>query len=115
MTKSQFLEARPLLKEIERKYPNSALVKHYLRVVLVNTGELKPAITEMKTALDLNPYLAEDPIFMMQFAEILMFGGEKKEAQLVLERCKTLAPPANIPDYQKKIDALIQETNGTSR
>jgi hypothetical protein len=47
---------------------------------------------------------------MMQFAEILMFGGEKKEAQLVLERCKTLAPPANIPDYQKKIDALIQET-----
>jgi predicted Zn-dependent protease len=102
MTKNQFLEAKPLLKEIERKYPNSALVKHYLGLVLANTGELKPAITEMKTALDLNPYLAENPIFMLQFAEILKFAGEKKEARIVLERCKTLLSPANIPDYQQK-------------
>jgi predicted Zn-dependent protease len=109
MTKNQFLEAKPLLKEIERKHPNSALVKHYLGLTLANTGELKPAIKEMKTALNLNPYLAESPIFMLQFAEILTFAGEKKEARLVLERCKTLPPPASIPNYQQKIDALIQE------
>jgi predicted Zn-dependent protease len=110
ITKNQFLEAKPLLIEIEKKYPNSALVKHYLGLALANTGELKPAITKMKAALDLNPYLAENPIFMLQFAEILMFAGEKKEARFVLERCKTLSPPANIPDYKQKVDALIQET-----
>jgi predicted Zn-dependent protease len=110
IAKSQFLEAKPLLKEIERKHPNSALVKYYLGVTLANTGELKPAIAKMKIALDLNPYLVENPIFMLQFAEILTFAGEKKEARLVLERCKTLPPPASVPDYQQKVDALIQET-----
>ncbi|ALF08820.1 tetratricopeptide repeat protein [Parageobacillus thermoglucosidasius] len=110
MTKNQFAEAKPLLKEVEEKHPNSALVKRYLGLTLANAGELKPAITKMKTALNLNPYLVEDPIFMLQFAEILVFAGEKKEARLVLERCKTLPPPADMPDYQQKVDALVQET-----
>lgn len=110
MAKNQFAEAKPLLEEVEEKQPNSALVKRYLGLVLANTGELKPAVVKMKTALDLNPYLVEDPIFMLQFAEILKFAGKKKEARLVLERCKTLQPPPGIPDYQQKVNALIKET-----
>lgn len=108
----QFDQALPLLQELEQKQPDSALIKNYLGIAYLNTGDIGAAVTKYKSVLDLNPYKVENALFMIQFGEILLLDGKKAEAVLVLEKCLTLAPPAEMPDYQVKVQELLAQANG---
>lgn len=108
---NQFAEAKPLLLKIEKKHPHSFTVEHYLALSLANTGDTKKAARKMEKALQLNPYLSEDPTFMLQFAQILTFAHEKEKALIVLEGCKKLKAPTSIPDYQQQVEDLVKQNS----
>ncbi|WP_169818537.1 tetratricopeptide repeat protein [Domibacillus iocasae] len=106
----QFDQALPLFEELEKEQPRSAVIKNYLGIAYVNTGNVDAAITKYQNVLDLNPYKVEDAQFMIQFGEILLFADQKDDAKKVLEKCLTLVPPAEMPDYHEKVNQLLAQT-----
>ena len=108
MEQGEFTKALPLLKRVEKEQYDSMIVKYNIGIALANTGNWDRAIQEFQNSLDLNPYKVEEPVFMMQFATLLINEGKYDEAKKVLERCKTLPAPEQIPDYKDRLNAMIK-------
>ena len=96
-------------KELEKNHASSEIVNYYSAVSAANIGELDNATIHMQRALDINPHNVEDSMFMLQYAEMLVYAEKKEEAMQVIERCKTLAVPAEFPQYMERIIELEAE------
>lgn len=107
--KNQFSQALPLLRQVEKDQPDSSRVQIYVGAALANNGQPKLAAQKWKKALELDPYLSENANFMIQLAQILVLSGEKHDAKVVLERCKTLPAPPEMPDYPQKVNTLFKQ------
>jgi predicted Zn-dependent protease len=112
--KGQYDQALPLLKQIEKEQPNSVPVKYYTGLALANKGDWTGAAQEFQNSINLNPYKVEDSIFMLQYAEVLTYAKKLEEAKVVLEHCKKLSVPAQMPDYQDKVNAMLQKISVSS-
>lgn len=106
MRQNDFESAYSLISPLKEKYRESELVNYSLAVAASNSGEEKEGYIHMQRALDLNPYNVEDPMFMLQFAQILVMNEKYKEASEVLAVCKKFTPPENYPQYQETIQQL---------
>jgi len=105
----EYDQAVTLLKLVKEDYPNSATVKYYLGTSLANIREWNSAAQEYQQILDLNPYKVKEPIFMIQFAGILINAKKLDEAKIVLEKCLTLPIPEQIPNYLEQVNSLIDQ------
>lgn len=110
----QYDQALPLLQQVEKEQADSVPVKYYTGLTFANSGDWAGAVKVFKQVLDLNPYKVEDSMFMLQFAEILVYAEKKDEAKIVLERCKTLPVPAEMPEYQTHIQTLLTQISASS-
>lgn len=102
-------QALPILKLVAKEYPSSSVVRYYLGSTFAIIGEWKSAAQEYQQILDLNPYMVEDPTFMIQFGNILINAEKLDEAKVVLERCKQLSVPDQIPDYLDQVKMLLMQ------
>ncbi|MDP4086533.1 MAG: hypothetical protein Q8934_18280 [Bacillota bacterium] len=111
----QYGKALPLLRQVEGIQTDSYAVRYNTGLALANTRDWNGAATEFKNVLDINPNNVEDPVFMLQFAEILTFAKKNDEAKMVLARCENLPIPQQIPDYKNEVNVLLAQLSASSR
>lgn len=106
-------EAQLVISELVRKHADSEVVNQLAGLIEARNSEYASAVVYMQKALDINPYKVEEPMFMLQFGEILLRAERLQDAKLVLNRCKDSNwEPNDYPDYQAQVqDLLLQIEN----
>ncbi|MFC4410003.1 hypothetical protein ACFOZY_06065 [Chungangia koreensis] len=94
------------LNQIVDEFPDSEPVNYLYAISAVNTFHFKESLIYMERALDINPYNVENPVFMIQYAEILINADKIEEAKLVIEHSKNLEQPTNFPNFQERLKEL---------
>ena len=98
------------LQQLLKEQPNSEVVNYMAALAAASNGEVKQSATWMQKVLDINPHKVEDPMFMLQFGEILTLAERFEDAKVVLIRCQQSAwAPAEYPDYQARVAQLLTE------
>ena len=105
-----FEEAATLTNELVVRYEDSVIINYLHASILSEIDEHERAKYYMEKTLELNPYLAEDGVFMLDFGTILKKGNYKSEALVVFEHCRQMNfAPDEYPTYQEMISNYIEE------
>lgn len=92
------------------RQPKSEMVNYLGGLISGNTGEYKQSAILLQKTLDINPHRVEDPMFMLQFGEVLFFAERYKDAKLVLEKCREWGwVPESYPTYQEHVMELLTQ------
>lgn len=60
--------------------------------------------------MDINPHKVEDPMFMLQFGEVLLFAERFGDSKIVLEKCREWGwIPESYPTYQERVTELLTQ------
>lgn len=106
-------EAAPLMAELLKKQPDSEIVNYLGGMIATGNEDYGQAAILLQKTLDINPYKVEDPIFMLQFAEVLVEVERFDDAKVVLERCREAAwAPEEFPTYQEQVNQLMTIIEG---
>lgn len=97
-------QAIQILKQLSNKYPDRYNISRYLGLSYALAGDFKRASFYYQKAIDQRPFLQVDPIFTLQFGEILYFNGEYAKARAYLERSKQLP---GTESYHSRINELL--------
>lgn len=98
------------ISKLTNEEANAENVNYLAAIVSANTGEVEQSAKYMQKTLDNNPYKVEDPLFMLQFAEILYGAGKYEEAKVVLARCQEAGwTLESVPTYQARVAELLQQ------
>ncbi|MDQ0244817.1 Tfp pilus assembly protein PilF [Bacillus fengqiuensis] len=79
-----------ILEKQAEKYPDRYNILHKLGLSYAQAGDWGKAVHYYQRAIDQRPFLQMDPVFTMQFAEILFFNNEYVKARAYLEKSKQL-------------------------
>lgn len=103
-------EAAEYSTELLTRQPDAEATNYIGGLIAANTGELEQAAILLQKTLEINPYKVEDPMFMLQLAEVL-YGAERyADAQTVLVTCRDKGwAPAELPTYQERVAQLLAE------
>lgn len=105
-----FAGAEELINDLLLSKPNSEEVNYLGGVITANLGDYKRSVILLQKSLDINPYKAEDPIFMLQFGEALFFVERYEDAKIVLEKCREAGwIPEEYPTYQNHVIELLSQ------
>ncbi|WP_336496403.1 tetratricopeptide repeat protein [Psychrobacillus sp. FJAT-51614] len=110
----EYDQALSLLEEVDQTNTKSVPVKYYIGVAHFYKEDFDKAAQEFSNLLDINPYMVKDSEFMLLFAHTLINANQFDEASIVLERCKNLQTPENMPDYQDQVNQLIKQITVSS-
>ena len=103
-------EASLYIDEMLKRQPNSEIANYLGGLVTASIGEYHQATILLQKTLDINPYKAEDPMFMLQFGEILFFAERYSDSKVVLEKCREWGwVPEQYPTYQERITELLTQ------
>ncbi|QAV25722.1 hypothetical protein BTDUT50_02885 [Neobacillus thermocopriae] len=97
-----------LLNPLLEKYPNRYLLLHYLGLAYAIDNDFERAVSYYDKALQQRPFLQVDPIFTLQFGEILYFKGDYAKAKVFLERSKQLN---GSEPFHERIEQLLATIN----
>lgn len=112
--REDYEQAAIYINELLKYQPNSQDANYLGALIAGNTGELKQAGIRLQKTLDINPYKAEDAIFMLQFGEILYQLERYNDAKVVLSRCKENGwVPDTYPGYQERVQELLNSIENT--
>lgn len=108
VSERKYTEATPIIGELLKLKPDSEATSYLGSIVYANNGDFQQAAILMQKALDINPYKVEDPMFMLQFGEILFFTERYEDAKIVLERCQESGwVTEEYPAYQERVQELL--------
>ncbi|MFF5993872.1 hypothetical protein AAGS61_03805 [Lysinibacillus sp. KU-BSD001] len=108
VSEQKYSEATPFISELLQAQPSSEAVNYLGSIVYANNGDYKQAAILMQKAMDLNPYNVENPMFMLQFGEVLIFSERYEDAKTVLTRCQESGwAPQEYPTYQQRVQELL--------
>lgn len=103
-------EASLYVNQMLERQPKSEVANYLGGLVSANNGEYQQASILLQKTLDLNPYKAEDPMFMLQFGEILFYSERYNDSKIVLEKCREWGwIPEQYPNYQERITELLTQ------
>lgn len=103
-------EASYFINELLLKQPDSELANYLGGLIAVGNGEYNQAVILLQKSLDLNPHKVEDPMFMIQFAEVLFFAEKYVESKIVLEKCRDRGwTPEAYPNYHERVMELLNQ------
>lgn len=106
----KFNEAYLYLDEMLKRQPQSEVANYLGGLVSASMGEYHKATILFQKALDINPYKAEDPMFMLQFGEVLFLAESYSNSKVVLEKCREWGwVPEQYPTYQERITELLTQ------
>lgn len=115
VTSGNYGEATQNINELLKVQPDSEAVNYLGGIIAINTGEYQKAAILMQKTLDLNPYLVENAVFMLQLGVALYHSEHYEEAKVVLSRCQEAGWEAEeIPNYQSKVKELLNSINNMS-
>jgi predicted Zn-dependent protease len=103
--------ARKILLELKKNYPENVNVNRYLGLSNALVGQLKPALLYYQKALELNPFLQLDPLYTLQYGEILYFNGEYAKSKILLEKTMQLS---GSESYKERVNQLLTGINNRS-
>ncbi len=104
LAESKPQEAEVVFGELYKEHPERYNVTHFLGLAYGMENKFKEAENYYQKALKMRPFLQVNPVFMMQYGQILFANKQYKGAKLVLEKCKAL-PDSTA--YHKDIDQLL--------
>lgn len=105
-----FEQAKPYTDELLKRQPDAELVNYIGGLVAANVGESEQAAILLQKTLDINPYKVEDPMFMLQFGQVLVSAERYADAQTVLVRCRDMGwAPEELLTYQESVAQLLAQ------
>lgn len=103
-------DASTIINELLLKQPQSEAANYLGGLIVANNGDYNQGVILLQKTLDLNPHKVEDPMFMLQFAEVLFFAEKYEEAKIVLEKCREWGwAPESYPTYQESVTELLNQ------
>lgn len=103
-------DAELLINELLLKKPQSEAINYFGGIISANNGDYQKAVILLQKTLNLNPHKVEDPMFMLQFAEVLFFAGKYNEAKMVLGKCRESGwVPESYPTYQERVTEILNQ------
>ncbi len=109
-----YVGAQSVIADLTKERTDSEVVNYLGGLIEAQNGNYKAAATLMQKSLDLKPYKVEDPMFMLQFGEILLHAERYEDAKKVLERCKESKwEPEDYPEYQTHVQAMLNQIENT--
>lgn len=109
-----FEQAVQLTTELLKMKPKAESVNYLGGLSAANIGNYEQAAILLQKTLDINPHKVEDPMFMLQFGEVLFSAERLKDAKVVLLRCQEWAwAPEEYPTYQERVAELLAEIETT--
>ena len=109
-SEDNYLEAGELINDLLLRAPNSEMVNYLGGVITANLGDYKRSVILLQKTLDINPYMVEDEMFMLQFGEVLFFAERYEDAKIVLEKCSESGwIPEEYPTYQDRVTELLTQ------
>lgn len=104
MQQRQVEQALPILQSLSSKYPDRYNIMRTLGLAYAMKNDFHKAAFYYEKAIRKRPFLQQDPIFTLQFGEILYYKGEYAKAKAYLEQSKKL-PGSEM--YHARIDELL--------
>ncbi|WP_342574950.1 hypothetical protein MHH37_03240 [Solibacillus sp. FSL K6-1781] len=106
----KFTEAENLVNDLLLRKPNSEVVNYLGAVITANLADYNRSVILFQKTLDINPHKVEDPMFMLQFGEVLFFVERYVDAKTVLEKCREGGwVPEDYPTYQERVTELLTQ------
>lgn len=106
MQESKLEQPKKELMNLHHAYPDQANITWNLGLAFAMEGDMEKAALYYQKAVDQRPFIVQEPMFSLQFAQIL-FGVEEYEvAKKYLEHCKTLAIPE---EFISSVDELLAQ------
>lgn len=103
-----YAEASSYVSELLKSQPNSELVNNYGAIIAASLDETTQAAILYQKTLDINPYNVESPLFMLQYAEVLVQEKRYEDAKKILTVAKDSRwAPEEYPDYQQRVNELL--------
>ncbi|WP_042470963.1 tetratricopeptide repeat protein [Bacillus ndiopicus] len=105
-----YAEASEVINELLKRKPKSEIVNYLGGLIAANNDDYTQAAILLQKTLDINPHNVEDPMFMLQFAEVLFFTERYEDAKIVLEKCREWGwAPESYPTYQERVTELLTQ------
>lgn len=103
-------DASIVVNELLVRQPKSEVVNYLAGMISANTGEYTQSAILLQKTLDINPHKVEDPMFMLQFGEVLVLAERYEDAKIVLETCREWGwAPEEFPTYQERVTELLTQ------
>ncbi|KOS66601.1 hypothetical protein AEA09_17845 [Lysinibacillus contaminans] len=98
------------ISQVLKAEPSSEIANYLAAIISVNKGDAKQAAIYMQKTLDINPYKAEDAMFMIQLGEVFVAAERYEDAKTVLLRCQESAwTLEEMPNYQEHVASLLAQ------
>ncbi|WP_313801748.1 tetratricopeptide repeat protein [Cytobacillus sp.] len=104
MKENQLEESKKELMKLHQTYPDQANITWNLGLAFALDGDLENASLYYQKAVDQRPFIVQEPMFSLQFAELLFAKEEFGLAKQYLEHCKTIAIPE---EFVSRVDELL--------
>ncbi|KYG90270.1 hypothetical protein A0U40_08510 [[Bacillus] sp. KCTC 13219] len=105
-----YTEAKLLISDLLLEHADSEMINYLAGLIDASNGEYTSAAIYMQKALDINPHKVEEPMFMLQFGEVLFLSERFDDAKIVLNRCKESDwQPDDYPDYQAQVQDMLTQ------
>ncbi|WP_336046118.1 tetratricopeptide repeat protein [Solibacillus ferritrahens] len=102
--------AGELIDDLLLRQPNSEIVNYLGGLINANNGNYKQSAILLQKTMDINPHKVEDPMFMLQFGEVLLFAERFEDSKIVLEKCREWGwLPESYPTYQERVTELLTQ------
>lgn len=109
-SEGNYEQAAMMSSELLIRQPKSEAVNYVGGLITANIGEYAQAAVLLQKTLDINPHKVEDPMFMLQFGEVLFFADRNDDAKIVLEKCREWGwAPESYPTYQERVTELLTQ------
>jgi Tfp pilus assembly protein PilF len=104
LREEKYDEAQEKLLDLHSSYPDQADITWKLGLSYAVDGDMEKAALYYQKTVDLRPFIIQEPLFSLQFAEILISNEEYKAAKQYLEHCKAIGVPE---DHAGRVDELL--------
>lgn len=107
-SEGNYSEASIFINDLLLAQPKSEAVNYLGGLIAANNGDYTQSAILLQKTMDINPHKIEDPMFMLQFGEVLFSAERYEDAKLVLVRCQEWGwAPEEYPTYQERITELL--------
>lgn len=108
-SEGNYSEASIFINDLLLAQPKSEPVNYLGGLIAANNGDYTQSAILLQKTMDINPHKIEDPMFMLQFGEVLFSAERYEDAKLVLVRCQEWAwAPEQYPTYQERVKELLK-------
>lgn len=100
--------ALSISNELLKLKPRSEAVNYLGALIAANIGEYKQASILLQKTLDINPYKVDNPVFMLQYGEVLFSAERYIDSKIVLKNIRDRGfEPQEVPGYQERVVELL--------